>query len=133
MDGTKTLDDVPVMYVSFFGNPAENDAFPRLESHLASLRGRKFYGVSFWDSDEYRACVRLCEGDEPDRLGIQTATIPGGLYAYRRLKGDYDEIVTQIPATFADLRQNHPVDRSRPAVEFYRRHTEFLIYLPVTA
>ena len=57
--------------------------------------------------------------------------IPGGLYAYRKLKGDYEKIVAQIPATFAELKRGHEVDQSRPAVEFYRRHAEFIIFLPV--
>lgn len=133
MEKTKRLENIPVMYISFFGDPGDssNDAFVRLESKLPSLRGRKFYGVSFWDSDEYRACARVREEDHPEQLGFLTFTIPGGLYAYQKLKGQYEDIIAQIPGTFAELKKNHQADQSRPAVEFYRRHEEFIIYLPI--
>ncbi len=131
MAPTKILDDIPVMYAVFYGNPAENDAFVRLESKLDSLKGRKFYGVYFWEREEYRACVRRQDGDDPEALGLRTATIPGGRYAYRRLKGDYETIIAAIAPTFDALAREHRVDPSRPSVEFYRRHEEFLLYLPV--
>ena len=128
----KQLEDIPVMYTSFFGNPAENDAFARLEAPLATLRGRRFYGVTWWESDEYRACTRLEPDDDPAALGFETFTLPGGRYAYVKLKGKYEELIARIPDEFKKLSDRCPADKSRPAIEFYRRHEEFILYLPVS-
>ena len=127
----KQLEDIPVMYTSYFGNPAENDAFTRLEEPLTSLQGRRFFGVSWWGSNEYRACMRIEAEDDPAALGFETFTLPGGRYAYTKLKGKYEDLIKQIPGEFKKLSDRCPVDKTRPAIEFYRRHEEFILYVPV--
>ena len=122
---------VPVLYTSFFGKPAENDAFVRLEAVLPSLRGRRFFGLTWWDNDEYRACTTLLDPGEGERLGLPSYVIPGGRYAARSLKGPYEAIIAAIPAGFEALSAAHPIDKTRPAIEYYRRHDRLTLYVPV--
>ena len=95
------------------------------------LKGRRFYGVFDEGAGKYWACVRRREQDDPTRLGLRTGTIEGGLYASERLCGDYEALVTLIAPTFEAMAARHRVDSSRPAIEFYRRHDEFVLYLPI--
>ena len=79
----------------------------------------------------YWACVQQQEQDDPASLGLQTATIEGGLYATERLRGDYETLVPLIAPTFEAMAERHTTDPSRPSVEYYRRHDEFVLYLPI--
>lgn len=55
-------------------------AWAELEQALGSLRGRRFYGVLDPESREYRACVELRRGDDPQMLELELGTLPGGRY-----------------------------------------------------
>ena len=123
------LDPVDVMYVHECDKPGE-EAFTELEA-VVGLKGRRFYGVFDEGAGKYWACVRRREQDDPTRLGLRTGTIEGGLYASERLCGDYEALVTLIAPTFEAMAARHSVDSSRPAIEFYRRHDEFVLYLPI--
>jgi len=50
------------------------------------LKGRKFYGTYDSRTNEYRVCVQLKDGDEPQARGLQVATIPRGSYLCARLQ-----------------------------------------------
>ena len=123
------LDPIDVMYVREHGGPGE-DAFTELEA-IVGLKGRRFYGVYDEGAGRYWACVRRREQDDAASLGLRTATIRGGLYASERLRGDYAALIPQIAPTFASMEAQHRVDPSRPSIEFYRRHDEFVLYLPI--
>ena len=97
---------------------------------VVGLRGRHFYGVFDGDAGRYWACVQRREGDDPASLGLSAGTIKGGLYE-ARLRGDYDALVALIGPTFEAMVAQHSFDSSRPSIEFYRRHNEFVLYLPV--
>ena len=129
-----SLDDILVMFASEQGEPGSSAsrAFERLETALPSLRGRRFYGVFDPETTEYRACVALQEGDDPETLDLRRWTIPGGAYLRSRLRGPHAETAPKIAATFAELASSGAADRSRPAIEFYRSETEILILLPIT-
>ena len=127
--GITRLDPIDVMYVREFEKPDE-EAFKELEA-VVGLKGRRFYGVFDEDAGRYWACVQRREQDEPDSIGLRTCTIAGGLYASKRLRGDYEELIALIAPTFKEMGARHNVDSSRPAIEFYRRHDEFVLYLPV--
>ena len=99
---------------------------------MVGLKGRRFYGVFDEDAGKYRACVQRREQDDPASLGLRTGTIEGGLYASERLRGDYEVLVALIAPTFDAMAARHSVDPSRPSIEFYRRHDEFVLYLPIT-
>jgi DNA gyrase inhibitor GyrI len=109
-------------------------AFGTLEAKLSSLKGRKFYGVfrETPDGEEYFACVARIEGEDPVAMGLDTGEIPGGWYARRRIR-DWEKDLRQLAVQFKDmirvLGQN--VDRSRPAIEFYRSGSEMFVLEPV--
>ncbi len=118
------------MYAREHEGPSEG-AFAELEA-VVGLKGRRFYGVFDEDAGKYRACVQRREQDDPASLGLRTGTIEGGLYAYDRLRGDYEALIALIAPTFDAMAARHSVDSSRPSIEFYRRHDEFVLYLPIT-
>ncbi len=118
------------MYVREFEKP-DAEAFAELEA-IVGLKGRRFYGVFDEDAGRYWACVQRREQDDPAGIGLRTCTIGGGLYASKRLRGDYDDLIGLIAPTFEEMGARYNVDPSRPAIEFYRRHNEFVLYLPVT-
>ena len=120
---------IDVMWVREYEGPT-GDAFAELEA-VVGLRGRHFYGVFDGDAGRYWACVQRREGDNPDSLGLSAGTIKGGRYASARLRGDYDALVALIGPTFEAMLAQHSFDSSRPSIEFYRRHNEFLLFLPV--
>ena len=102
-----------------------------VERVVGSLRGRKCYGA-FDATGEYWACVQLREGDEPDRLGLESGTLPGGRYARVRLQGDPPGLYDRIAPEFERLATRADHDRSRPGIEFYRRHDTIDLLLPIT-
>ena len=128
-DGITRLDSVNVMYVREHEGPTE-DAFAELEA-VVGLKGRRFYGIFDENAGKYWACVQRREEDDPAALGLRAGTIEGGLYASARLRGDYNALVALIAPTFEAMRARNSVDSSRPSVELYRRHDEFVLYLPV--
>jgi hypothetical protein len=97
-------------------------AWARLEA-IVPLRGNKFFGT--FDGHEYRACA-AAEAD-----GLERGVIPGGRYARARLRGDAPAIYEQIGPAVDALEAAVEVDRARPVVEFYRRHDEIDILVPV--
>ena len=117
------------MYVRECEKPDE-EAFTELEA-VVGLKGRRFYGVFDESAGKYWACVRRREQDDPTRLGLRTGTIEGGLYASERLRGDYEALIALIAPTFEAMAARHRVDSSRPAIECYRRHDDFVLYLPI--
>ena len=123
------LDPIDVMYVREFEKPDE-EAFAELEA-VVGLKGRRFYGVFDEGAGRYWACVQRREQDDAASLGLRSCTIDGGLYASKRLRGDYEDLIALIAPTFEEMGARHGVDSSRPAIEFYRRHNEFVLYLPV--
>jgi len=125
------LEDMPVMFVEAPGGlTGVADAWERLEAPLGSLRGRRFYGVYFKGS--YRACVATTDGDVPGELGLDTALIPGGLYATAKLR-DWAEHTSEIEGAFAALQDANEVDPTRPSIEFYRSQRELVLYVPIIA
>lgn len=129
------LDEIPVMCVSEHegeGGPGSvaGKAFERLEGGLESLRGRRFYGLFYVASGEYRACTALRDEDDPEALGFIRGTIPGGSYLRTRLRGEPDEIYPLIPATVSDLVAR-ATDSTRPSIEFYRRRDALDLLVPI--
>jgi hypothetical protein len=98
-----------------------------VESVIGSLRGRKFYGA-FADG-EYRVCVQIRAGDDPEAIGLEVGELPGGRYARVRLKGS--DLSRLIAPSFERLEQRADRDPSRPGIEFYRRHDVIDLLLPV--
>ena len=95
-----------------------------------ALRGRKYYGA-FDNDGEYRICVQLREGDDPQALGLEVGSLPGGRYARERLTGEPPKIYELIGPTFERLSGRPDRDPSRPGIEFYRRRDVIDLLLPV--
>ena len=105
-------------------------AFNDLESRLATLKGRKFYGTFHYPHGPYRACVALQEDDDAGSLGLATWVIPGGKCARKKLN-NWSERPQRIGEDFAILAEQNDVDPRRPSIEFYRSHREVILLLPI--
>ena len=123
--------ETPVMFVSA---PDESDeigpAWDRLESVLGSLRGRRFFGV-FDDSGIYRCCVQILAGDHAARLGLESGVIPGGRYLCATVRGPQPAAYALLTPTFAELQRTAERDKTRPSIEYYRRHDRIDLLMPV--
>lgn len=127
------LDDIPVMFVQSPNGPAgSGEAFQQLESRLTSLKGRKFYATFQIQTGEYRACVAVASPEEPGEAGLPAWTIPGGLYAQRKLD-QWTEHADEIPAVFEQLSREYRgrIDASRPSIEFYKSQRELVCLIPI--
>jgi hypothetical protein len=132
-DPVVLLEEVPVLRLKAdFAGKGPAAAFARLETKLPSLKGRKFYGTFRFagGGPEYFACVARTSSDDPSKLGLDSGTIPGGLYARRKLL-DWKSRLSELPALFQAMARENDVDPARPSVEFYRSQAELQLFLPV--
>jgi hypothetical protein len=132
MEGAAPVDrdEVSVLFISVPDEVEQiGQAFERLEG-LVGLRGRKFFGAFYPSTKEYRACVQL-EDDDADALGLETGTLPGGRYLRTRLRGEPPAVYDRIAPTFEELARAANADDTRPSIEFYRRHDEIDLLLPL--
>jgi hypothetical protein len=111
--------------------PAIQQLWPRFE-HLAGLRGRRMYAMVDVRAGTYAACTPVREGDDPARLGLEIATLPGGWYLRARITGEPPGLYERIgPAMQALEALAVPADPGRPLIEYYRRHDEIELWVPV--
>jgi hypothetical protein len=116
-------EETPVVFIPCADELDEiRNAWARLEA-IVPLRGNKFFGT--FDGREYRACAAV----EVD--GLERGVIPGGGYARTRLRGEAPAVYEQIAPTVDELEASVEVDRTRPVIEFYRRHDEIDIFVPI--
>ena len=128
-----TIKDIEVMFVESPNGPAgSGEAFNKLESSLATLKGRKFYASFQYATGVYRACVAIADPIEPERFGFHKWTIPGGLYAQEKLE-NWTEHADEIPDLFGKMSQEYEgrIDSSRPSIEFYKSQKELILLLPI--
>jgi len=119
--------------VQFVRVPDELDEIGRAWNELeavVALRGRHFYGAYDPVADDYRACVEVREGDELVP-GLDSGTLPGGRYLRARLRGDPPGVYELIGPTLDELARQMKPDESRRSLEWYRRHDEIDLLLPV--
>jgi hypothetical protein len=123
--------DVDIMFIRIGDLVDEmGPAWQRLEG-LVGTRGRKFFGAFYPSTKEYRVCVEIKDGDDPDALGLEVGALPGGRYLRTRLRGEPPELYEQIRPTFEALIRIARPDETRPSIEFYRRIDEIDLLLPV--
>lgn len=108
------------------------EAFKKLESKLPTLKKRRFYGVLFGNPNAgfYRACVELTKQDDPNLMGLERWTIPGGKYARAKIK-NWEENTSLIGPTFSEMAKKYRLDETRPAIEFYRSQEELILFSPI--
>ena len=125
-------DDVVVMFKRTADEQESiTRAWAELEDAVGSLRGRKFYGAFDEAAHEYRVCTELREGDDPDALGLERGTLPGGRYARVRLEGDPPGVYQRIAPAFQRLAQRPDHDPARLGIEYYMRHDVIDLLLPI--
>ncbi len=97
-------DDVRVMFmrVSEVTPAAIQHAWAKFEV-AAGLKGRKFFGALDNEAREYRVCAQLRRDDDPEALGFEVGTLPGGTYLRTRLQGEPPAIYERIPSTWEEL------------------------------
>ena len=126
-------DSIDVMFIRTADDAAEfGPAFQRLEE-LVGTRGRKFFGAFYPREKEYRVCVQVQDADDPSAVGLESGTLPGGRYLRTRIRGEPPALYERIGPTFEELLKHATPDETRPSIEFYRRHDEIDLLLPVTA
>ena len=124
---------VDVMFIRTRDDPVDmGPAWQRLEG-LVGTRGRKFFGAFFPSTKEYRVCVQIKEGDDAGALELETDTLPGGRYLRERLHGEPPALYEQIAPGFQELLEHGASDETRPSIEFYRRHDEIDLLLPIAS
>jgi|SRR5579871_2285358 len=104
-------------------------AWDELEAVVA-LRGRHFYGVFDPIANDYRACVEVRDSDALVD-GLESGTLPGGRYLRARLQGEPPAVYEQIGPTIDAMKRERTPDQSRPVLEYYRRHDEIDLLLPI--
>lgn len=109
--------------------PAIQDLWPRFE-RLVGLRGRRMYAMV--TGGTYAACTPVRDDDDPARLGLDTGILPGGWYLQARIAGEPPGLYERIGPAMQALRAlAAPADPDRPLVEYYRRHDEIELWVPV--
>jgi hypothetical protein len=92
------------------------------------IKGRRAYGLIF--EDEYFAGL-VSGGELEERVtGLPVIEVAGGKCARVKLE-DWQKNTAQIGPLFAQMAEEHEVDPSRPAMEFYRGFAELHLLLPV--
>lgn len=81
--------------------------------------------------DMYTVCTPVRDEDDADFLELDLGVLRGGLYLRGRLTGEPPALYDVIPAAMAELEATRPRDHRRPLVEFYRRHDEIELWLPI--
>ena len=110
--------------------PAIQQLWPRFED-LVGLRGRRMYAMVDVQAGTYAACTPARESDDPGRLGLETADLPGGWYLLARITGEPPALYERIgPAMQALETLAVPADPGRPLIEYYRRHDEIELWVP---
>lgn len=95
------------------------------------LKGRKFFGTFDNETSEYRVCTQLKKDDNPNALGFEVGTLPGGKYLRARLQGEPPAIYEKIQPTLDEMAKQATLDSSRPTIEFYRSRDVIDLLLPV--
>jgi len=85
------------------------------------------------ESRSYTVCTPVRPEDDPDGLGLQRGTLAGGWYLRGRLVGEPPQVYEGIAGGMQELLATMERDNSRPLVEFYRRHDQIELWLPIGA
>jgi len=121
----------PVLFVRCADEIAEMRTTWAWFEERVGLHGRKFFGAYYPQTKEYRVCAQVREGDDAQALEVEAGELPGGRYLRAKLHGDPPAVYERIGPIFTALIERETPDESRPSIEFYRRHDEIELLLPV--
>lgn len=110
--------------------PEIQELWPWFEG-LVGLRGRKMYAAAALAAGTYTTCTPVRPDDDPAALGLQVADLPGGRFRRGRLRGEPPEVYSLIGVGFEELQSGCVMDAGRPLIEFYKRHDEIELLVPV--
>ena len=79
---------------------------------------------------DYRACVVQLDGDEPEKLGLETFTIPVSDYAAKKLM-NWQTQLQLIPEIFNELSSKHEIRKNVPFLEYYKSEQELILMVPI--
>jgi hypothetical protein len=129
-----TIVERPAVAVMFLRCADDIEVFrplwARFEAQVG-LRGRKFYGAFYPEPNEYHVCAVLKDDDDPAIQGFEVGWLPAGRYLRAQLRGEPPDVYEGIGPTFEALQKLVAPDVTRPFIEFYRRHDEIDLFLPV--
>jgi hypothetical protein len=113
------------------------DAFRAIESHLKTLKGRRFYGLVYESAEGMNYFAGLVPDSEIEErrfaeLGFPITEIEGGACARIKLL-DWISKTDQIGPSFGAMIARFGIDTSRPQMEYYRSLIELYLLLPVPA
>jgi hypothetical protein len=111
------------------------EAFAELESHLATLKGRKFYGLVYETGSGMTYYAGLVPDSETEEqhfasLGFPIREVAGGPCARRKLR-NWRTKTDQIGTIMGSMIREHGIDPTRPQMEFYRSLDELHLLLPL--
>jgi len=112
--------------------PAIQDLWPRFET-LVGVRGRRMYAMVDTAAGTYAACTPIRADDDPAALGLEAGVLPGGWYLRARIVGEPPRLYDRIGPAMQALTEVATVEPGRPLVEYYRRHDQIELWVPVTA
>ena len=98
---------------------------------LVGLRGRKMYASIDERLGTYTVCTPVRADDHPELLGLDVGTLPAGRYLRGRLVGEPPGVYGLIADGMTQLKAMTTADEIRPLVEFYRRHDQIELWLPI--
>ncbi|TDQ05966.1 hypothetical protein EV186_1011944 [Labedaea rhizosphaerae] len=110
--------------------PALQQGWAEFEE-LVGLRGRKFYGLVDVAANEYLLATVPRDDDPADAWGLARFELPGGDYLRTVLRGEPPELYSRIGPAMQELESLTTVDKERYLVEFYKRHNEIELWVPV--
>ena len=98
---------------------------------LSSSPRREFLGAFYATASEYWVCAQRHDADNPNALGLEAATLPGGVYLRARLQGQPPTIYEHIPSALTDMKAQAQADDRRPIIEFYQATGTIDLFLPI--
>jgi hypothetical protein len=110
--------------------PAIQQLWPRFE-RLVGLSGRRMYAMVDEPAGAYLTCTPVKADDDPAAFGLETGVLPGGWYLQARIVGQPPQLYARIGPAMRALVAQAEVDPARPLVEYYRRHDEIELWVPV--
>ena len=96
------------------------------------LRGRRMCAAAYVGAGRYMTCTPVRPGDDPESLGLDVGELPGGRFHRGRLRGDPPDLYTLIAPGFDEHESMSSVDQTRPLIEFYKRHDEIELWVPLS-
>ena len=108
------------------------EAWPKFEASLESLKGRQMMGLVLDREGIYRLATSKLDRDRDHAYGLRETVVPGGDYLRLTLVGNPPEVYSLIGTAFDSIFEQAAHDPERPLIEFYRREGEIDCLVPVS-